>query len=149
MLSDAKMNQAATETVKNALNKDWHRNFRKADKSITRRVKRYMRTDLGEATLSYFEFTTPLNDPSRTSPFIGFVIAVMEVQGKLIHEATPVIGKLEDNDFNITHRLPSHFCPECGAVDSIRRKNGKSGPEYQEVIYSCTGCSYKEHDVID
>jgi hypothetical protein len=105
---------------------------------------------LGKATVAYFKFNKPLkNEFDKHSSFIGFTLAVMDVKGKLIKSALPVIGRIEKKDFSsAAHGLTYRFCPQCGSLDSVEQYSQQIGPECVFIISSCK-CGYKNEDVID
>lgn len=152
MIDNKTMLKLANDAVTNAPNKDWqNRGCRMAGDLHIVPVKHYNGKKLGDAVAAYFVFEKPLEDsfsPSRVSSFVGFTLAVMETQGKLISATRPVINNLENQDFS-SNGLEHRFCPQCHSIDSVKSKNKRMGPECIQITYKCKKCSYKDVDVMD
>lgn len=151
MIGAVQMSRLADYQVAHARNKDWNRPVIKSGKMREMPVHSWNGKDYGMATLAYFKFKTVPEghflDASRR--FKGFIIAALEVQGKTITEATPVIGSIEKDDWGrpLNH-LASRFCPDCGAIDSVKQRSRVLGPECVLVTYFCK-CGFGDTDVID
>jgi hypothetical protein len=148
MLTDTEMDKVAALAVKNAPNPDWHKDIQKSGSSRVATIEGYKGEKLGEATVAFYKFVNPKpKEHEWDGDFIGFTIAVLKVGKKFIHDARPVINKIQEDDWDVS-RLSHRFCPECKGLDTVKQRHGRRGMEWVEIIYSCK-CGYEEHDVMD
>ena len=152
MLDDNTMLKLAKDAITNAPNDDWKNRgcFRSGNLSSVI-VRHYDNKEIGIATCGYFVFEKHLKDDfnrSGWSPFVGFTLAAMETQGKLISATRPVITNLENQPFS-SNGLEHRFCPQCHSLDSVKSKSKKMGPECIRITYKCKKCSYTDIDVMD
>jgi len=155
MLDDKTMLKLAKDAIKNAPNDDWKNRgcFRSGNLSSVI-VRHYDNKEIGIATCGYFVFEKPLEDDFYRSgsgvknSFVGFTLAAMETQGKLICATRPVINNLENHPFS-SNGLEHRFCPQCHSLDSVKSKSKKMGPECVRITYKCKNCSYTDVDVMD
>lgn len=152
MLDDNTMLKLAKDAIKNAPNDDWKNRgcFRSGNLSSVI-VRHSDNKEIGIATCGYFVFEKPLKDDfnrSGTSPFVGFTLAAMETQGKVISSTRPVINNLENQPFS-SNGLEHRFCPQCHSLDSVKSKSKRMGEECVRITYKCKKCSYIDVDVMD
>lgn len=157
-ISNQRMIQEAEKAILNAPNSDWqNRGCEMVGESqqipvVKQNYLANKEQPLGDATVAYFKFLKPQKDTSpmdKGHEFVGFTISVMDIQGKTIHETHPVIGKLDEEDFQKpAERLSGRFCPQCYKVDSVKQRSRRGGPECIYITYYCK-CGYKDTDVFD
>ena len=155
VISDRVMLEMAELCCKNAPNKDWqNRGLKQSGISHQIPVKQCSDWEnrlplLGTATVSFFKFLKPVGGDDRDYKFVGFTLAVLNADGKIIYESCPVINKIKEDDLkNPATRLSNHFCPKCLCVDTVKQRSKIMGPECIQITYYCK-CGYKDFDVLD
>ena len=155
MMNGPELLEIANKFCDSAPNEDWQR------RGIVQKGKArlvavhnpdYLKEDeiIGYATVAYFKFQKPLKKRfAGDSGFIGFTLGAMNVNGKVISDASPVITKLYDRDIEMPClNLSRRFCPQCLKLDSVKMSSRRMGPECVRIRYHCR-CGYEDVDVMD
>ena len=149
MINKSMMQKLADEAIKQAPNEDWKHNGGCSQSGALKiiPVKDWNKYLLGVATVGFFKFKKPFTDGFHSS-FVGFTLAAMEAEGKIVSDTHSVIDKIESDDYcagGLVHR----FCPKCHSLDSVKSTSRRAGPECVHITYRCKKCSYIDFDVLD
>ena len=151
MINKSMMQKLADEAIKHAPNEVWKYNGGCSQSGALKiiPVEDWNKYLLGVATVGFFKFKKPFDDGfGRGNPFIGFTLAAIEADGKIVSGTHPVIGKIEADDYcdgGLAHR----FCPKCHSLDSVKSTSRRAGPECVHITYRCKKCDYIDCDVMD
>ena len=155
MILETVMLKLANEAIAHAPNENWKNRggvVLVGDLKLTPVKTWGDQNPLGIATVGYFQFQKEdqrekVNVTDNRFAFIGFTLAAIKSQGKLIYETQPIIGKIQEKSYH-SNGLASRFCPQCHSIDTVKRSSRKMGPECALITYKCK-CGYHDEDVMD